>query len=65
MLDLSKSKAFADDNSNVDDMMVSLFDGVENVVGKGEHAGNWQLPLFSQCFQKSSSIGSLKLRTAR
>ena len=32
-------KAFADHKSKVAKMMISLFDRVENTVGKGENAG--------------------------
>ena len=34
--------------------MTSVIDRVENVVGKGENAGNQDFLLFPQCFQKSS-----------
>ena len=33
---LTKLKAFADDKFNVVEMLISLFDGVENIVGKGK-----------------------------
>ena len=33
-----KFKAFSDDNLNVAKMMISLYDRVENIVGKGEIA---------------------------
>ena len=39
ILDVTKLKAIADDKSNVTKMMISLFDRVENTVGKGENAG--------------------------
>ena len=42
--------------------MRSVFAGVENIVGKGENAGNQQFPLFPQCFQKPSLLGVLKVR---
>ena len=32
---------------------------VENIVGKGENAGNQHFLLFSQCFQKTPVTGSL------
>ena len=35
-LDQTKLKAFADDKLNVTKMIVSVFDRVENIVGKGE-----------------------------
>ena len=33
----------------------------ENIVGKGENAGNQHFLLFPQCFQRASSSGSLKV----
>ena len=36
ILDITKLKTFADDKINVAQMMISLFDRVENIVGKGE-----------------------------
>ena len=47
----SKLKAFADDKINVAEMMVSLSDKIENIVGKGESAGYQHFLLFPQCFQ--------------
>ena len=38
ILDQNKLKAFADDNLNVTKMIISVFDRVENIVGKGEIA---------------------------
>ena len=38
-LNSTKFKAFADNKLNVAKMMISLFDRVENIVGKGENAG--------------------------
>ena len=43
-------------------MMISQFDRLENNMGKGENAGNQHFLLFPQCFQKPSSLGSLKVR---
>ena len=34
-------------------MMISLYDKVENIVGKGENAGYQHFLLFPQCFQKA------------
>ena len=45
-------KAFADDKINEAQMMISVFDRVENIVGKGENAGHQHFLLFPQCFQK-------------
>ena len=41
--------------------MISVFDRVENIVGKGENAGNQHFLLFPQCFQKASFLGSLEV----
>ena len=38
ILDQTKLKAFADDKSNVTKMIISVFDRIENIVGKGETA---------------------------
>ena len=46
-------KVFADDKSHVGKMIVSLYDGVENNVRKGENAGNQHFLLFPLCFAKS------------
>ena len=42
--------------------MISVFDRVENIVGKGVCAGYQHFLLFPQCFQKASFSGSLKVR---
>ena len=39
ILDQSKWKAFADDKLNIAKIVISIFDLVENIVGKGENAG--------------------------
>ena len=57
----TKLKAFADDKVNVAQMMISVFDRVENNVRKGENAGYQHFLLFPQCFQKASFLGSLKV----
>ena len=41
---MTKLKEFADNKINVAQMMISVLNGVENIVGKGENAGN---PAFS------------------
>ena len=61
MLDLSKLKAFADDNLNMNQKLKFAMGRVENIVGKGENAGYQHFLLFPQCFQKASSSGSLKV----
>ena len=35
-------------------MITSVFDGVENIVGKGENAGYLHFLIFQQCFGKAS-----------
>ena len=35
-------------------MIISVFDRIENIVGKGENAGYQHFLLFLQCFQKLS-----------
>ena len=59
LLDWSKLKAFANDKFKVAEIMIYIFDTVENIVGKGENAGYKHFPLFPQCFQKASFSGSL------
>ena len=61
ILDVTKLKAFANDKLKVAEMMISLFDRVENTVGKGENAGYQHFLLFPQCFPKPYSLGSLKV----
>ena len=51
ILDQSKLKRFADDNSNVVLIMVYVLDRKKNIVKKGENAGNQHFLLFSLCFQ--------------
>ena len=59
--DWSKLKAIADDMTTVAEMLISLSDKVENIVGNGENAGFQHFLLFKQCFQKPSLSGSLKV----
>ena len=54
ILDLTKLKAFADDKLKIAKMRISLFDRVENTVGKGENAGYQHFLLFPWCFPKPS-----------
>ena len=35
-------------------MIISVFDRVENIVGRGENAGNQHFLLFPQCFDEAS-----------
>ena len=58
ILDVTKLKAFADDKINIAQMMTSVYDSVENIVGKGENAGYQHFVLFPQCLQKASFSGS-------
>ena len=51
-LDVTKKKAFAHNKIKVAKMRISLYDRVENTVGKGENAGNQHFLLFPQCFPK-------------
>ena len=57
IVEVTKLKAFADDKSNIAKMTISLFDRVENAMGKGEYAGYQNFLLFSQCFPKPSFSG--------
>ena len=54
ILALSKMKAFPDKNFNVLQTVQFFFDTVENIVEKGENAGDQHFLLFLQCFHKSS-----------
>ena len=58
----TKLKAFADDKMNVAEMTISLYDRIENTVGKEENAGYQHFLLFPQCFPKPSFLGYLKGR---
>ena len=62
ILDVTRLRAFADDKIDLAQMMISVFDKVENIVGKGENAGYQHFLLFPQCFQKASSLGVVKSR---
>ena len=42
-------------------MMIFVLERVENVVGKGENAGNQHFLSFPNCFQKASYSKSLTL----
>ena len=67
MLDLSKLKAFADNNFKVVQMVQFCFDRLENIdrvenfVGEGENAGHQHFLLLPHSFQKASSPGSSKV----
>ena len=61
IFDWSILKAFADDNLNVNQKFRFALGRVENIVGKGKNAGYQHFLLFLQCFQKATSLGSLKI----
>ena len=64
-LDVTKLKAFADDKMDIAKIIISFFDRVENIAGKGENAGYHHFLLFPQCFQKAPSSGLLKFGIVR
>ena len=51
ILDWSKLKAFADKKINVAKKLKIVLGRVENIVGKGENAGNQHFLIFPQYFQ--------------
>ena len=59
--DWSLLKVFADDKLKVTEKLKFVLERVENIVGKGENAGNQHFLLFPQCFLKASLEGSLKV----
>ena len=61
ILDWFKVKAIADDTLKVVKIMIYVLDRVENIVGKGENAGNQHFLLFPQFFQTPSCSRSLKV----
>ena len=61
ILDVTKLTASEDHKLNVAIMTISLFDRVENTVGKVENAGFQHFLLFPQSFRKASLSGSLKV----
>ena len=50
--DWSKLKAFTDDKLKVAKIIISAFDSLENIAGKGENAEYQHFLLFPQCFKK-------------
>ena len=55
-------KVSADDNSNIAEMMIYLYDKVENIVGKGENAGYQHfLPFPDNIFQRIFSLAVITL----
>ena len=57
-----KLKAFADDKRNVTQKLKFALRWKENIVKEGENAGQQHFYLFSQCFQKLSFYGVVKIR---
>ena len=51
-----------DNNVNVNEKLQFILGRVENIVRKGENAGNQHFLLFPQCFQKANFSGLLKVR---
>ena len=62
ILSWTKLKTFADDKFLAANMIFFFPFRVENIVGKGQNAGYQHFLLFPQCFQKVSSLESLKAR---
>ena len=54
ILALSKLKAFADDKSKKAELQEVVLDRTENIVGKGENAGNKYFLSFHTIFQKAA-----------
>ena len=60
ILNFSKLKPFAKQQSKCCQNNEFCLRWVENIEGKGENAGYQHFLLFPQCFQKTSSLGLLK-----
>ena len=60
-LTVTELKAVVDDKLNIAKVKISLFDRLENTVGKGENAGYQHFLLFLQCFPKPFSSESLRV----
>ena len=60
-LNLSKLKGFTHNSLNMYQNLKFDLGRVENIVGKEENAGYQHFLLFPQCFQRASSLGSLKV----
>ena len=54
-------KALPDDKINVTLTLKFVSERIVNVLGKGENAGDQHFLLFTKCFQKPFSLGSLKV----
>ena len=57
----TKLKAFADDKLECAEIMISVHDMIENLVGKGENAAYQHFLLSPQCFLKLCFLGLLKV----
>ena len=53
----TKLKAFADDKSNVTKMIISVFDSVENIVGKGDIACTSDFSFSHNVFKRCHRVG--------
>ena len=62
IVEVTKLKAFADDMLNMAKMMISLFDRVENTVGKGENACYQHFFIFPTAFSKPFFFRVVKSR---
>ena len=65
ILDWSKLKAFADDKLNVTKIIISVFDRVENIVGKGEIACTSNFSFSHNVFKRLLSQGRQKVSLCR
>ena len=61
ILDQTKLKAFADDKLNVTKIIISVFDRVENIVGKGEIACTSNFSFSHNVFNRVLSQGRQKV----
>ena len=57
ILDWSKLKAFADDKLKVAKIIISVYDSVENIVGKGENADSSNSSFSHNAFNELLSQG--------
>ena len=61
-LDFSKLEAFADDKLNMAKIMKRLLNWVENIVGKGENAGDQYFLFSHNVFSKAFYFWVVKVR---
>ena len=57
---MTKPKAFADDKYNIAKIMIYVYDGVENTVGKGINTGYQHFSPFPTVFSKFFSFRVVK-----